>query len=71
MRPKVAALACVIGALLIGVAFSLGRFLMIDPDVMTAFMLALVPPGVFALLEGLLSFWRDARMRALLRAEKP
>ena len=71
MRPQTAVLSCAIGAFLIAAGFSLGRFVMMDPDVMTSFMLALVPLGAFLFLEGLFTLWRDARLRSLRRTQKP
>jgi hypothetical protein len=60
-----------VGFILLGLAFGLDRILMIEQDVMLSLMLALAPAGVFLVFEGLLSLWREARLRAVARLEKP
>ncbi len=71
MRPQAARISIVLGFVLIVIAFELDRVIMIEQDVMLSLMVALAPAGAFLLFEGLLSLWRNARLRAVEQPDKP
>jgi hypothetical protein len=71
VRPRAALVSIVLGFLLIILAFELDHVMMIEQDVMLSLMLALAPAGAFLLFEGVLTLWRDERLRAVERLEKP
>jgi chromate transport protein ChrA len=71
VRARTAGISIVLGSVLIVLAFQLDRVIMIDQEPMLALMLALAPAGVFLVFEGVLTLWRDARLRAVEPLEKP